>query len=97
MNEDTDLYKEIGLYIKNSKPYLDDEQINAILEYYNHGEYEMAFEGLLIELISINKYPNDFSFNNWLQVGKLCKIDTLASFDDTIWNRFLVWGNKTEQ
>lgn len=87
-----DIFKQIGIYIEESRSCLNEEQIEAVLEYYNHGEYEMAFEGLLIELISNNSYPNCFSFENWVQVGKYCKINISANFDDTLWDKFLEWG-----
>ena len=92
-----DDFKQIGIYIEQSKSCLNEEQIDAVLDYYNHGEYEMAFEGLMIELISNNCYPDCFSFTNWLQVGENCKINLYANFDDTIWNRFLEWAQLYEK
>ncbi len=46
--------KLINELIDKNNEYLDTESKEAILNYIEHDEYEMAFEGLFIELIKLN-------------------------------------------
>lgn len=44
--------------IRNSvQPNLDKESIDAIKHYLEYGEYEMAFEGLFIEIMKLSLKP----------------------------------------
>ena len=49
---------ELLKLIQDCKQYLDDESINETLHFYEHGEYEMSLEGLLIEMIKAQRYPD---------------------------------------
>lgn len=62
------------------------------LKYYcNHAEYEMAFEGLIIELISANKYPQKFDATEWKKVAIAFGLKEESVFDSEIWNKFMNW------
>ncbi|MET3195165.1 hypothetical protein [Bacillus sp. OAE603] len=79
-------------YILSSEEVLDTEAIKEVEHYYNQGEYEMAFEGLLIELIQIRKYPKRFIFNDWKELSEVYNIENESVFDESIWPKFLKWG-----
>ncbi|MBD0384112.1 hypothetical protein [Paenibacillus sedimenti] len=68
------------------------EGIDAIMHYYRHDEYEMAFEGLLIELTKVGQYPPNFVFHEWKELGEHYKLDKESIFDELIWEKFLNWG-----
>lgn len=85
--------KQLEQYIISSKELLDIESIKEIEHYFNHSEYEMAFEGLLIELTKVGKYPKRFIFLEWKALGEHYKLDKESVFDGAIWRKFLNWGN----
>jgi hypothetical protein len=79
-------------YIISSKELLSIEDIKEVERYFYHSEYEMAFEGLLIELTKLRKYPKGFNFLEWKALGEHFKIDKEFIFDEAIWEKFLIWG-----
>jgi hypothetical protein len=78
-------------YISCSKELLTNEAIEAIMHYLSHDEYEMAFEGLLIELINIGQYPTSFIFLDWKELGEHYELDKESVFDELIWEKFIQW------
>lgn len=84
--------KRLEQYIISSKELLSNEDIKEVEHYFNHSEYEMAFEGLFIELIKLGKYPKGFNFLEWKALGEQFNLDKEFVFDETIWKKFLVWG-----
>jgi hypothetical protein len=85
--------KRLEQYIISSENLLSNEDIKEVKHYFNHSEYEIAFEGLLIELIKLEKYPKDFNFLEWKALGEHFKLDKEFVFDETIWKEFLMWGS----
>ncbi|WML46754.1 hypothetical protein RCG23_14005 [Neobacillus sp. PS3-34] len=75
-----------------SKVILSTDVIKEVEHYFNHSEYEMAFEGLLIELTKLGKYPLGFNFLEWKALGEHFKLDKESVFDVSIWTKFLNWG-----
>ncbi|SFA99508.1 MULTISPECIES: hypothetical protein [unclassified Bacillus (in: firmicutes)] len=84
--------EQLEHYIISSKELLTIEDIKELEHFFNHREYEMAFEGLIIELTNIDKYPNNFSFSHWKSLGKHFKLDKETVFDEYIWEKFMKWG-----
>lgn len=61
--------------IRNSvQPHLDKESIDAINHYLEYGEYEMAFEGLFIEIMKLSLKP-EIDYKKSIQVGKTLNLD----------------------
>ncbi len=78
-----------------NKSILGKNAIDPISQYLDNGEHEMAFEGLLIELIKSNKHPEDFTFEEWKLVGEACELDSNGGvFEYEIWTKFLDWGKQ---
>lgn len=84
--------KRLEQYLILSKELLSNEDIKEVEHYFNHSEYEMAFEGLLIELTKLGTYPDGFNFLEWKELGEHFKLDKEFVFDETIWKKFLIWG-----
>jgi hypothetical protein len=84
--------KRLKQYIASSKDLLLTDAIKEIEHYFNHSEYEMALEGLLIELTNLQKYPSGFNFLEWKALGEHYKLDKETVFDASIWTKFLDWG-----
>lgn len=80
--------------ILDCKIYLDEETINEVMHFYMHGEYEMALEGLLIEMIKISKYPENVSREEIVELTVFYRLNIESVFDYNFWERFLEWISK---
>ncbi len=79
-------------YIISSKELLSIEDIKEVERYFYYCEYEMALDGLLIELTKLGKYLKGFNFLEWKALGERFKLDKEFVFDEEIWEKFLIWG-----
>ena len=67
---------------------LPSDSIEEIMRYYTYDEYEMAFEGFLIEVL-IHKCPvNSQNLEEIVLLGKYSKLDIESVFDADIWSKF---------
>lgn len=89
--------EQLKRYILSSKELLGIKGINEIEHFFNHSEYEMAFEGLLIELTTVNKYPKGFNYTEWKMLGEHYNLDKDSVFDENIWGQFIDWGRKYKE
>jgi hypothetical protein len=71
-------------------PLLDPKTMTAVLHYLNHDEYEMAFEGLFIDIMQLKQRPN-IDFEECLSVAKLLRLDQETVFDMHFWEKFEVY------
>lgn len=70
---------------------LDDESINSVRHYLDHREFEMAFEGLFIELIKIDTVFSKNELINCIHLAQKLGLDNESVFDGEFWeslNRF---------
>ncbi|NOV01198.1 hypothetical protein [Paenibacillus planticolens] len=84
--------RQLERYIEASKGLLASEGIDEVLHYFRHDEYEMAYEGLLIELTNTGEYPSNFDFSEWKELGQHYRFDKEVVFDNFIWEKFINWG-----
>ncbi len=56
-------------FIKMSKSILPLDGLEGVEHYLEHGEYEMSYEGLAIELYTTGEYPTNFNFIKWKELG----------------------------
>lgn len=84
--------KQLENYINASKEILELKDIEEVEHFFKHGEYEMAFEGLLIELIKAGIYPSEYNYKDWKVLGEHYILDRKTVFDETIWRKFVRWG-----
>lgn len=82
---------EIFELITDCKAYLDEEAANEVMHFYKHGEYEMALEGLLIEMMKINEYPENFSRDKIIELAVYYRLNVESVFDHYFWEKFLKW------
>ena len=73
--------------LETVKTNLDQESIDSVKHYLDHEEYEMAFEGLFIEIMKLNSRPN-IDFIEGRKFGKLLKLDEESVFDFNFWRQF---------
>lgn len=77
--------------IKSCIGIVDTEAYGEVMHYYKHDEYEMALEGLIIELISTNYSLSETKTKELLNLAHYYKLDTDSVFDADIWNKLLQW------
>lgn len=70
-----------------SQANLDAESIEAIVLYLDNREYEMAFEGLFLELISSGKTLK-LNTNECMTFALQLKLDKTSVFDHQFWSKF---------
>ena len=77
-----------------NKANIDESSIEAVKHYISHAEYEMAFEGLFIDLIEINFYLSDKQKEMAMNFGKQMGLDHESVFSDSFWDGFLNYVGK---
>lgn len=69
---------------------LDNDSIQAVTHYNTHAEYEMAFEGLFIELMNL-KEPPAIDVKESVEIAYLLNLDNESVFLSNFWERFQVF------
>lgn len=89
---DKENQSKLGKFINDSEKIISKDGIDAVRHYFEHGEYEMSFEGLVIELMNAEIYPDNFIFSEWKELALKFGLDTESVFDGDFWRKFMVWG-----
>lgn len=71
---------------------IEDDGASRVSHYIDHNEHEMAFEGLVLELISADATPKNFQFSEWEELARRMRLAEDAVFDGDFWSKFLAWG-----
>lgn len=79
-------------FIKKSKNIISLDGLEGVEHYLEHGEYEMSYEGLVIELYTTELYPTNFNFTEWKELGLTFGLDKESMFDEEFWDKFIKWG-----
>jgi len=87
---------KIRKLLDQNRDLFDQSSYDEAIGYLECGECEMAYEGLLIELVKLDGYhPEGFDFELWKSVGEACELDSNGGvFDYEIWSKFLKWGEQ---
>ncbi len=88
------LCKRLENYIALSESLISEDGLQEVKHFFEHDEYEMAFEGLVIELMTINKYPEQYNYEEWKNMALKFGLDKESVFDGEFWNKFEKWGRK---
>lgn len=75
---------QYSLELMESK--LDKASINEVRHYLMHNEYEMAFEGLFIEIIKLGEASN-IDLVKSLDIGRALKLDKHSVFEHDFWKK----------
>lgn len=87
-NETWKYIKEfIQFILKTVNLKLDKKSIDSVNHYVDHDEYEMAFEGLFLEIMQLKEIL-EIDWQKSKEVGKLLKLDEESVFDFDFWNKF---------
>lgn len=86
--------EKLKIIIEKCVAILDAESIKEVWHFYDHGEYEMALEGLLIELTTARKYPSNYDFNQLNELVLYYDLKNEAVFDVNIWEKYICWSKQ---
>lgn len=75
---------EVLLQVKSN---LDPEAVEAVQYYITHNEYEMAFEGLFIDIMKLREAPK-IDYLKGLDVVAHYHLDELTFFNGNFWSMF---------
>ena len=85
----------ISVLINKFKYLLDKESIDMIKHYLDHSEYEMAFEGLFIELMNVNAVLTKTEIETYYNLGLKLELDKESVFDSNFWCNFMTYMKHT--
>lgn len=80
--------------IRECEEYLDKESVNEVMHFYRHGEYEMALEGLIIEMIKGQKYPKNCTTDSINDLVLYYRLNIESVFDYYFWEKYEKWISK---
>jgi hypothetical protein len=86
------LFDQIEAIINSCESIIPEDGCKEVRHFFSHGEYEMAFEGLLLELMKSNSKPRNFDFDEWCRIARALNLDTEPNFDGDFWEQFQQWG-----
>lgn len=67
------------------------KELSEVEHYYDHNEPEMAFEGLVIDLMNAGKYPEGVNYEAWKELGLHYELDSESVFRSNFWTEFQKW------
>jgi hypothetical protein len=67
---------------------LDEESKEAVIHYLEHSEYEMAFEGLFIELMKLKALLSKEESSDYIELGEKLGLNEESVFDADFWQKF---------
>jgi len=62
------------------------ETYETVKNYVEHDEYEMAYEGLFLDLISIKFSPHEIDLPRYLDIGISLKLNKESCFHPDFWS-----------
>ncbi|MBA0207250.1 hypothetical protein H0259_21595 [Pectobacterium aroidearum] len=72
---------------------LDEETIRSVNHFLDHGEYEMAYEGIFIDLMSIGFNPENIDVSHYIAIGIRLGLNKESVFDFDFWNKLVSYLN----
>jgi hypothetical protein len=86
-----EIWTYIEKFIKSSlstvQSELDSETVDSVNHYLDNAEYEMAFEGLFIEIMKLRNKYSVIELSEVEKVGRLLKLHEHSTFDDMFWDK----------
>lgn len=91
-----DKEEEVMRCVKECADVLPTEALKEVRHFLEHGEFEMAFEGLVLELIENDATPAGFSASKWMSVAEALGLRTESVFVGDFWDRLGAWAEDRE-
>lgn len=71
------------------KGHFSEDAIGAVMHYIDHDEYEMAFEGLFLEIFNANFWPKNHDIKYWTNLGEKLGLCESSVFDGNFWQKLI--------
>lgn len=81
----SEICEAIVALLKMHAGILEPDTYSSVMHYLEHGEYEMAYEGLFIDLIAANFQPQNIDLENYLRIGIKLKLNKESVFKGDFW------------
>lgn len=88
---DDELVRDLQDLLDACREILGPETSAAVQHYLDHDEFEMALEGLLLELCRARRVPAGFDGNRWLATAAAFQLDTKPNFDGRFGETLTRW------
>jgi hypothetical protein len=82
----------IGVIIQECRALLPPDAMDEVSHFFEHGELEMAFEGLLLELMKADVVPPSYDYGEWCALAQDLGLNEDPVFDGHFWTKFEKWG-----
>ncbi len=79
--------KEIKKILSVCQLYLSQETIDAAMHYIHHDEYEMAAEGLLLDIMELNPIPDCLKKEDCMKLAIACGLNHEVVFCSDFWKK----------
>lgn len=77
--------------IRKCEKILDKVSVDEVMHFYSHGEYEMALEGLIIEMMKVQKCPESDNIDMLNELVLYYRLNIESVFDYYFWEKFSKW------
>ena len=81
--------KMLQKLLKRFSRRLDGKTVDSVQHYLDHSEYEMAFEGLFIDLMDLGVELHDVECHAYVELGKSLSLDEDSVLDAEFWTKFV--------
>nr|WP_208450335.1 hypothetical protein [Burkholderia anthina] len=85
---------QLLLLLEDYEGELGRETVDSVRHFIGHGEYEMAYEGLFIDLMDIRFDPNEINVDIYQKIGEDLNLNEERVFDEGFWEKFEDYLNK---
>ncbi|MEI5908580.1 hypothetical protein WAK64_16150 [Bacillus spongiae] len=89
--------KLLAKFITLSEGIINSNGISEVKHFFEHGEHEVAFEGLVIELSENGLDPRNFNYSDWKNLALEYGLDKESVFKADFWSRFKHWGKAYQE
>lgn len=83
--------KAVRRLLDQAKSILLDDDLTEAWRLFDCGEFEMALEGVILELSETRSYPASFEPDEWRSVARSCKLNESGVLKDDIWQIMEKW------
>ena len=85
--------ERIAQLVEESSDLIPKDALAEVRHYIDHDEFEVAFEGLVLELIKSQAKPSQFNYSEWMRLVDDLGLRTESVLVGDFWIRFQEWAS----
>ena len=82
--------------LDENKNALNSGTIEGVQHFLDHDEYEMAYEGLLLDLMELNDLSYNICCDDYIWLGKELKLDKESVLSSDFWTSYMQYCKERE-